>query len=64
MQSEKTKSINVKVFNVIIHKNEAKKITKHISYDCKCKFNSTNCNLNQKWNSETCQCECKNYRTY
>ena len=64
MQSEKTKSINVKVFNVIIHKNEAKKITKQISYDCKCKFNSTNCNLNQKWNSKTCQCECKNYRTY
>ena len=31
--------------------------------DCKCKFNSTACNSNQKWNNETCQCECKNYRT-
>ena len=24
-----------------------------------CKFNSSN----QKWNNETCRCECKNYRT-
>ena len=36
---------------------------KHISWDCNCKFNSTTCNLNQKWNNKTCQCECKNYRT-
>ena len=28
----------------------------------KCKFNSTRCNSDQKWNNETCQCECKNYR--
>ena len=36
---------------------------KHISCDCNCKFNSTTCNLNQKWNNKACQCECKNYRT-
>ena len=35
---------------------------KHISCDCKCKFNCTTCNSNQKWNNETCQSECKNYR--
>ena len=29
--------------------------------DCKCKFNSTTCNSNQKGNNETCQWECKNY---
>ena len=34
-------------------------ITKHISCACKFKFNSTTCNLNQKWNNKTC--ECKNY---
>ena len=22
------------------------------------------CSSDQKWNNETCQCECKNYRTY
>ena len=36
-------------------------MTKPILCDCKCKFNSTTCNSNQKWNNKTCQCECKNY---
>ena len=27
---------------------------KHISCDCKCKFNSTTCNSNQKWNNKRC----------
>ena len=40
-------------------------MAKHISYDYKCKFNSTTCNSNQKWNNKTCnQCECKVYRTW
>ena len=60
---KKTRDINVKVFNMITNKkNEAKAMAKHISCNCKCKFNITTCNLNQKWNNETCQCECKNYR--
>ena len=46
---------------MITNKNEAKTMTKHISNNCKCKFNSTTCNSNQKWNNKTCQCECKNY---
>ena len=46
---------------MITNKNEA--MTEQISCDCKCKFNSTVCNLNQRWNSKTCQCECKNYHT-
>ena len=41
---------------MITNKNEAKTMTKHISRDCKCKFNSTACNSNQKWNKKTCQC--------
>ena len=36
----KTKDVNVKVFNMITNKREAKTLTKHISCDCKCKFNS------------------------
>ena len=53
------KSINVKVFNIITRINEAKTWTKPISRDCKRKYDSAKCNSNQKWNNETCQCECK-----
>ena len=41
---KETKDINVKAFNMIKNKNEAKAMTEHISCDCKCKFNSTTCN--------------------
>ena len=60
--TSKTKDINVKVFDTITNKNEAKTIVKHISCDYKCKFNSATCNSDPKWNSDTCQCECKKYR--
>ena len=43
------KDLNVKVFNIITRRNEAKTLVKHISCDCKCKFNNTTCNRNQKW---------------
>ena len=43
---KETKDINVKAFNMITNKNEAKAITEHILYDCKCKFNSTVCTSN------------------
>ena len=33
------------------NKNEAKTMVRHISCDCKCKFNSATCNLSQKWNN-------------
>ena len=33
---KKKKDINVKVFNMITNKNEAKTMAKHISDDCKC----------------------------
>ena len=56
-----TKDINVKAFNIITNKNETKAMTEHISSNCKCKFNTTICNSNPKWNSKTCQCERKNY---
>ena len=44
----KTKDVNVKVLNIITNRNEAKTLVKHISCDCKYKFNSATCNLNQK----------------
>ena len=49
---KKAKGINFKAFNVITNKNEAKTMAKHIPRDCKCKFNSTTCNSNQKWNNK------------
>ena len=36
----KQKNVNVKVFNMITRLNEVKTYVKHISCDCKCKFNS------------------------
>ena len=39
----KTKSINLKVFNMIRRIYEAKTLIKSISCDFKCKFNSTAC---------------------
>ena len=58
----KTKDICVKVFNIITNKSEAKTMVKHTPSDCKCKFNSTTCNLNQKWsNNDAFQCEYKKY---
>ena len=44
---------------MITNKDEAKAMAKHISCDCKCKFNSATCDSNQKWNNKTFQCECK-----
>ena len=60
---KETKCINVKEFNMITNKDEAKAMKEHISCDCKYKFNSATCNSEQKWNNKTCQCECKNPST-
>ena len=61
--SSETKDVNVKVFNMITRIKKAKKMVKHLSCDYKCKFNSTTCNSNQKWNDYKWQCEFKNCRT-
>ena len=57
-----SEDVNVKVFNMIKRINAAKTLIKHISCDCKFKFDSASCSSNQKWNHDTCQCECKKYR--
>ena len=56
---KKLKDINVKAFNMITNKNEAKTMIEHISCYCKCKFNSTTCNSKQRKN-KICQYEYKN----
>ena len=47
---------------MIANKYEAKTMAEHkCNRDCKCKFNNTKYNSNQKSKIEACQCECKNY---
>ena len=58
----KTKDINIKVFNMITRINEVNTLVKHISFDFKCKFDHAVCSLNQKWSSDKCHCDCKEYR--
>ena len=55
----KISEVNVKLFNMIKNMIKAKTLVKYISCDCKCKFNSSSCCLNLKWNNDKCQCECK-----
>ena len=56
----KTEDLNLSVLNMITGLNESKILTKHISYECKCKFDGKKCNWNQKWNNDKCRHDCKN----
>ena len=56
-----SKTKNVNVFDMLTNTNKRKTFLKYISCDFKWKFDSTTHNLNQKWNNEIYQCECKNY---
>ena len=44
----KENNVNLNVFNIITDIN-----------NCRCKFDSSKCNLNQKRNKDKCQCDCK-----
>ena len=59
-----TKDVNLKVFTMITRINKTKTLAKHTLYDCKCEFDCTTCNSNQKWNNEICQCKSKTYRMW
>ena len=55
----KREDINLIVLNNVIKRiNEQKKLTKHISCDCKWKFDGRKYNSNQKWNNSICRFEC------
>ena len=43
--------------------NKLKTLTRRISWKCKCKFDVSQCNLNQEWNNNKCWCESKNCQT-
>ena len=57
--TKKTEDLNLSAFNMITGINELKKLTKHISCECKCKFDGGKCNSDQWWNNDKCRCECK-----
>ena len=57
----KTKFSNIHVFNMTTGINESKPLTKHISCECKCKFDGGKCNSNQKWNNDKGWYECKEH---
>ena len=44
--------------------NESKTLAKHISLECKCKFDGRKYKTNQKWSNDKCRCECKNLFIY
>ena len=57
----KTEYLNLSMLIMITGKNESKTLTKHISCECKCKFDGRKCNSNQKLNNDKCWCECKKH---
>lgn len=44
--------------------DELKRLSKHILWKFKCKFDCKKCDSNEKWNNNECQCEYKNPRKY
>ena len=56
-----TEDINPSMFTIITETNESKTLTKHISCECKCKFDETKCNSNQWWNNDKFWCESKKH---
>ena len=53
--NNKTEDFNISVFNIITSINESKTLTKHISCECKCKFDAIKCKSNQLWINDKCQ---------
>ena len=43
----KTEELNLRVFNMITGINESKTLTKHVSCECKCRFDGKKCTSDQ-----------------
>ena len=56
----KTKDLNISIFNIITRINEPKILAKDISCECKYKFDGRKFNSNQKWNNDKFRCGYKN----
>ena len=53
------KDLYVKVFNLMSRSNETRHMKWHKTCMCKCRLDASVCNSKQRWNSDKCQCECK-----
>ena len=53
-----TKSINMKVYNLLMRANETKNVLWRETCKCVCRLTSAVCNKKQIWNSDTCTCDC------
>ena len=60
MSSRKTEDLNVSFSIMIIGINESKTLTKHVSCECKCKFDETKCKSNQWLNNNNVDMSIKN----
>ena len=60
MSSSKTEDLNVSFSIMIIGINESKTLTKHVSCECKCKFDETKCKSNQWLNNNNVDMSIKN----
>ena len=38
--------------------NQLKTLAKHISCECKCKFDGRDCNSDQRWSNDKYRCKC------
>ena len=52
--SNKTEDLNLGVFYMIKRLDEPTTLTKHVSCECKCKFNEAKYKSNQLWNNDIC----------
>ena len=53
-------NLNISMFNMITRINESKTLTRHISCECKCKFDGRKCSSNQWWNNNNIDANAKN----
>ena len=49
-----TEDLNLGVFKMTTGINESKTLAKHISCECKCRFDERKCNSDQWWNNDKC----------
>ena len=60
----KTEDLNLTMFKMITGTNESKRLSRHVSWECKCKFGGRKCNSDSKLNNGKCQCECKKHQIF
>ena len=53
-----TKSVSMKVYNLLMRANETKNVVWHETCKCVCRLTSAVFNSKQIWNSDTCSCIC------